>query len=127
MIDRLEGVVSVGHTVAAGTTENRMFLRCVSIRLLELPNILADTDSESAVSKLGIYIAPEMPFSCLVSRWIVGALRMAATEALVELQKLRETAESLRRRIAVGLPAELRTEIERVARHLGGMTKPKTW
>jgi hypothetical protein len=42
---------------------------------------------------------------------------MAATEALVELQKLRETAESLRR-VAVGLPAELRTEIERVARQL---------
>lgn len=42
---------------------------------------------------------------------------MAANEALVELQKLRETAESLRR-IAARLPAELRSEINRVARQI---------
>jgi hypothetical protein len=93
-----------------------MFLRRQH-QIVSAPKYSRDTDSESAVSKLGIYIAPEMPFSCLVSRWIAGALRMAATEALVELQKLRETAESLRR-VAVGLPAELRAEIERVARQL---------
>jgi hypothetical protein len=42
---------------------------------------------------------------------------VAANEALVELQKLRETAESLRR-IAARLPAELRSEINRVARQI---------
>ena len=42
---------------------------------------------------------------------------MAANEALVELKKLRETAESLRR-IAARLPAELRSEINRVARQI---------
>jgi chaperonin cofactor prefoldin len=42
---------------------------------------------------------------------------VGATEALVELQKLRETAESLRR-IGARLPAELRSEIDRVARQI---------
>jgi hypothetical protein len=67
MIDALEGLVSVGRTVAAGTTEKRMFL-LHQHQIVSAPKYSCDTDSERDVSnerdvsKLGIYIAPEMPF-----------------------------------------------------------------